>query len=50
MSWFVVESGCFVMSQDFHVTKTPLLETEVRGVALLREYGKHLLTPYEFKP
>lgn len=34
--------------QDFNVTVTPLLSTEVRGVELLRLYGTHLLTPHKF--
>jgi hypothetical protein len=38
----------WLSAQDFHVTKTPLLDTEVRGAALLRLYGRNLLKAYAF--
>lgn len=30
---------------DFHVTKLPLLEKEVRGVADISEFSKYLVNP-----
>eukprot|EP01061_Rhynchopus_euleeides_P002999 TRINITY_DN12318_c2_g1_i1.p1 TRINITY_DN12318_c2_g1~~TRINITY_DN12318_c2_g1_i1.p1 ORF type:complete len:351 (+),score=169.41 TRINITY_DN12318_c2_g1_i1:64-1116(+) len=32
--------------EDFHVVRMPLITNEVRGVEMLRTYGKYLLTPY----
>eukprot|EP01064_Diplonema_japonicum_P017134 TRINITY_DN25198_c0_g1_i1.p1 TRINITY_DN25198_c0_g1~~TRINITY_DN25198_c0_g1_i1.p1 ORF type:complete len:364 (+),score=129.68 TRINITY_DN25198_c0_g1_i1:63-1094(+) len=33
--------------EDFHVTKMPLLTNEVRGVPMLKTYGKYLMEQYD---
>jgi len=35
--------------EDFHVTKLPLLKHEIRGKEELRDFGVHMLEPYEPK-
>mmetsp|Transcript_13483 Transcript_13483/g.18452 ORF Transcript_13483/g.18452 Transcript_13483/m.18452 type:complete len:322 (+) Transcript_13483:300-1265(+) len=35
-----------MLYEDFHLVKMPLLPKEVRGVPDLKEFGKHLTTPY----
>lgn len=32
--------------EDFHIIKTPLLESEVRGVDTVRAFSHHLVVPY----
>lgn len=33
--------------EDFHITRLPLLEKEVRGVQHIREFSEHLIKPYK---
>ena len=33
--------------EDFHVTKLPLLEHEVRGAAQVGAFSQYLLTPFD---
>lgn len=35
--------------EDFHVTKLPLLEKEVRGPDSIRAFSENLMTPYDPK-
>jgi arsenite-transporting ATPase len=32
--------------EDFHITKLPLLESEVRGAEPLRAFSEHLVNEY----
>jgi len=36
-----------VLYSDFHVTKLPLLQTEIRGVPALSEFAKFLIEPFD---
>ncbi|KAL9272778.1 ATPase GET3A-like protein [Drosera capensis] len=37
----------YVLYDDFHITKLPLLPEEVCGVEALKSFASHFLTPYE---
>ncbi|XP_068635066.1 ATPase GET3A-like [Aristolochia californica] len=37
----------YMLYDDFHITKLPLLPEEVCGVEALREFSHHFLTPYK---
>ncbi|KAE8671098.1 ATPase ASNA1-like protein [Hibiscus syriacus] len=40
----------FMLYDDFHITKLPLLPDEVTGVAALKKFSRHFITPYEPAP